>query len=145
MNKGKWRIEYTSPSGEKISITLEGYFGPEKIKQLLDLVELFSSGYDNLSHTVTPIVTERVMTEKRRRSKALKEKLILLLNKRFNKTWFTSKQVAMAFFEEYGEVIPVNIITTYLARLHYSGLLDRQGSRARWRYRFSKELVSKVK
>ncbi|RLE52124.1 MAG: hypothetical protein DRJ20_00760, partial [Candidatus Methanomethylicota archaeon] len=81
----------------------------------------------------------------KKRSGALKDKLILLLNKRFDRGWFTSKQVAMAFFEEYGEVIPVNVIATYLARFHYSGLLDRQGSRARWRYRISKELVAEVR
>ena len=137
MKKGKWRIEYTSPTGDKISVTLEGRLTFEKIKQLFDLIELFSgsSYYDELSHSVTPI------TVKSKESRDLKKRLVLLLGRRFADKWFTSKDVSLAFFEEYGEHIPVNVVATYLARLHYSGLLIRQGSRARWRYHLSQKAL----
>lgn len=134
MKKGKWRIEYTSPSGDKISVTIEGRFTFEKIKQLFDLIELFSSPpqYMDLGHTVTSVTTK---------SRDLKKRLVLLLGRRFVNKWFTSKDVSLAFYEEYGEHVPVNVIATYLARFHYSGLLIRQGSRARWRYHLSQKAL----
>lgn len=135
MKKGKWRIEYTSPTGNKISVTLEGRFSFEKIKQLFDLIELFSGSYDDISHSVTSI------TSKNKEGKDLKNRLVLLLSRRFTNKWFTSKDVSLAFLEEYGEHIPVNVVATYLARFHYSGLLIRQGSRARWRYHLSQKAL----
>ncbi len=146
MKKAKWRIEYTSPHGEKISIALEGNFDPVKIKQLLDLIELFSNS--SMSHFIesssnhTSMSHTSMLDDDVNRG-SLKERLILLLNKRFRNMWFTSKDVASAFFEEYGEIIPVNIVATYLARFHYSGMLIRRGSRAKWKYRISPELVSR--
>ena len=141
MKKPKWRVEYVSPLGEKITITLEGTFNNNKIKQFLDLLEIFATSTSSeysLSHNVTSNITKQTKT------KGLKERILLLLNKRFHNRWFTSKDVAAAFYDEYSEIIPENVISTYLSRFYYRGILLRRGTRARRQYTISPKITNEL-
>ncbi len=144
MRKAKWRIEYTSPFGQKISIVLEGDFDFIKVKQLMDLIEILSSEQFQTTLNRETFTFDHDYSRSIENRRSLKKKLINLLSKRFKDCWFTSKEVAEAYYEEYGEFIPVNVVATYLARFHYSGMLVRRGSRAQWRYKISTEMMPKI-
>ena len=50
-------------------------------------------------------------------------------------------QRATAYYEKYGEQIPLNVISTYLSRLYYSNVLIRTGSRAKRKYQISQKMM----
>jgi len=136
MRKPKWKVEYSTLTGDKIKISLEGNFDQEKIKQLFDLIELFdSSNQYSINHDVTQNITSHTS------NRGLKQKILILLNDRFKNHWFTSKDVVKAYHEKYGEQISLNVISTYLSRLYYSNVLIRAGSRAKRKYQISQKMM----
>ncbi|MEM3086048.1 MAG: hypothetical protein QXT68_02770 [Halobacteria archaeon] len=54
----------------------------------------------------------------------------------FPEGWFTSLDVQRSFREVHGAV-SLSTVSTYLSRLHRSGLLERGGNRRRWAYRLA--------
>lgn len=64
----------------------------------------------------------------------LMETLQGLLETDFPQVWFTSQEVQRSFREAHG-AINLSTISTYLARLHRVGVLERSGNRRRWVYR----------
>lgn len=51
--------------------------------------------------------------------------------------WMTSNDVKRMYEEKYSEEIKLSTVSTYLARLHRRGLLDRRGSRRQREYRYA--------
>ncbi len=59
-----------------------------------------------------------------------------LLETDFPQVWFTSQDVQGSFREAHGAV-SLSTVSTYLARLHRAGVLERGGNRRRWAYRLA--------
>jgi hypothetical protein len=135
---GKWLLQYTSPDGNKITISIEGSFNVEKIKQLVELVELTGLPGDNYSQNE---ITDMNISHKRN---SIKESLIILLEKEFKDRWFTTKDVVDAYYKYYGERLPLNTISSYLSRLNHSGILSCKGSRINRMYRISLEALNSM-
>lgn len=134
MKKGKWLLQYVSPSGNKVTISLEGRFEVEKIKQLAELIELMNmSDEAYLKYDIT--------TESKSRRMKLKESLVLLLEREFKNRWFSSKDVVEAYYRVYGERIPMSTVSSYLSRLLHSGVLSCKGPRSRRLYNISANVV----
>ncbi|MCS7097177.1 MAG: hypothetical protein NZ926_01705 [Candidatus Methanomethylicia archaeon] len=129
--KGKWLIQYVSPEGNKITISMEGNFSSEKVKQITELLELMdvSSGISSDKSDIDVFSTSH---ERTRRN--IKELLLLLLERDFKNCWFSSKDVAEAYYKTYGERLPINVVSSYLSRLYHSGVLSYKGSRLKRLY-----------
>ena len=73
---------------------------------------------------------------------SIKDKLMILLRKNFRHGRFTSKDVQEFYESEYGELVKISTISTYLSRLFEEGILDRTGSRKKREFRLvSEELL----
>lgn len=117
----KIRIELLDGDG-KVSVNFEGNVTKEKVVQLLDLVDLMggisNSPYrDNLN------------------GKSKFARVFSIIKEGFTFGWFSSKDVIMAYRDEYGERIKPSTMSTYLSRLSAMGYLVKRGTRRIRQYR----------
>jgi DNA-binding transcriptional ArsR family regulator len=128
----KIRVELFNGSGDRYTITFEGQVTREKALRLLDLVELLGG-----APTINP-GWNRPTSEL---SKI--EKIRLLVEKRFPIGWFSSKDIQSTYEEEFKEPISLSTVSTYLSRMADRGILIKNGTSNRRRYRIVTE-ISKV-
>jgi len=64
-----------------------------------------------------------------------KEKVMLILKHQHTGRWVQSQDLQKEYKEIFGEEIKLSSLSTYLARFHEEGALERQGSRAQREYR----------
>jgi DNA-binding transcriptional ArsR family regulator len=128
----KIRVELFNGSGDRYTITFEGQVTREKALRLLDLVELLGG-----APTINP-GWNRPTSEL---SKI--DKIRLLVEKRFPIGWFSSKDIQSTYEEEFKEPISLSTVSTYLSRMADRGILIKNGTSNRRRYRIVTE-ISKV-
>ena len=116
------KIEDRLPSGERISITIEGSdVSKQKVLQVLEMLRLISgkvnSDYDY---------------ESLRDSQAQLKDIIwdAILMHFGNGNWFTSRDLQVVLKRYYGIDVKLSSLATYLLRFYQNGYLDRRGSRA---------------
>ncbi|MGC8998839.1 MAG: hypothetical protein ACP5JW_05540 [Candidatus Bathyarchaeia archaeon] len=125
----KMRIEVFDSEGNKYSIAFEGQITRDKALRLLDLVELLggvSSSVSNPGGSVTAVV-----------EKSKYDKMLAVLQKHFPIVWFTSKDVQMAYEQEFNEPISLSTVATYLSRMANKGMLIKAGASNRLKYRIA--------
>jgi DNA-binding transcriptional ArsR family regulator len=128
----KIRVELFNGSGDRYTITFEGQVTREKALRLLDLVELLGGvptinpGWNRPTSELTKI-----------------DKIRLLVEKSFPIGWFSSKDVQSTYEEEFKEPISLSTVSTYLSRMADRGILIKNGTSNRRRYRIVTE-ISKV-
>lgn len=115
----KVKIEDVLPSGEKISIVLEGpRVSKTRILQVLDMVDLMGGG---------------AATNDERQS--LKDKVWEIVLEKFgNDEWFTLKD-AYRIIQNYEPEIELTTVASYLARLVNEGRLLKKGHKPATMYR----------
>ncbi len=64
-----------------------------------------------------------------------KEKLFLLIKHNHPDEWIRSQDLVNEYEEIFGEPIKLSSLSTYLARYHVEGSLDRKGGRAQREYK----------
>jgi len=108
----KVKIEDTLPTGEKISITLEGSeISESRILQVLEMLKIMTGN-----------------REKSEDGSRLAEVLWNVILERFSDGRpFTSRDLLKAAFEELGIDLKLSTISTYLLRFYRKGLLRRMG------------------
>ncbi|RLF21766.1 MAG: hypothetical protein DRN15_04530 [Thermoprotei archaeon] len=123
----KVKIEEQLPTGEKISITIEGHEVNEtRVLQVMELLKIMSGR----------LTSTRAKSSRFSRDGQLKDLLWDVISSRFSDgRWFTSKDVQEALTEEYGYDLRLSTISTYLLRFYQAGLLERGGTHANRRYR----------
>lgn len=112
------RIEDTLPSGEKITITLEG---PEvsktRVLQMLDLLNIMSGGVSEAEPST------------------LKDRVWEVIRERFGGgEWFTLRDLHRALLK-YEPGIKISTVATYVTRFVAEGRLIKRGRRPATRYR----------
>lgn len=128
----KMRMEIFSGSGDRYTITFEGQVTREKALRLLDLVELLGGmptvnpGWNRPSSELSKI-----------------DKIRLVVEKSFPIGWFSSRDIQYAYEEEFKEPISLSTVSTYLSRMADRGILVKNGTSNRLRYRVITE-ISKV-
>jgi len=124
----KIRIEDKLPSGERISITIEGgKIDEQRVLQILEMLNLMTGKY-NESSSSEPISASR--------PSQLKDVIWDAIMVHFGDgTWFTSKDLKDILKRYYGIDVKLNSLATYLLRFYQTGYLDRKGSRAGRIYR----------
>jgi len=109
------KLEFDDGFGNRIVVILEGRWPLEKVRGLVDLLELY--------------VRETPPVPAGGGSKL--DRLLRLLVNRFPHRVFTSEDVAAAYEEEYREPITRSTVATYLRRLADRGVLVEVGRRGR--------------
>jgi hypothetical protein len=129
----KMRVELFDGEGNKYSVAFEGQITREKALRLLDLVELLGGG-------VSP--ETNLMASNNRLSKY--EKIRTLVQKTFPIVWFSSKEVQVAYEQEFKEPISLSTVATYFARMANKGLLMKAGAPNRLKYKFVQTIPQTV-
>lgn len=69
-------------------------------------------------------------------SMSQKEKLYIILEKEHNEgEWVKSQDLKEEYHQIWGDIIKISSVSTYLARFHEQGKMERKGSRAQREYR----------
>lgn len=121
----KMRVELFDGEGNKYSVAFEGQITREKALRLLDLVELLGGG-------VNPETNLMVSNN----SLSKYEKVRTLVQRTFPIVWFSSKEVQVAYEQEFKEPISLSTVATYFARMANKGLLMKAGASNRLKYKF---------
>jgi hypothetical protein len=110
----KVRIEETLPTGEKVTITLEGpQVSKTRVLQVLDMVALMGGG-------------QRIEEDDGERE-SLKEKIWSFIVDRYGEgEWFSLKELHRALLDEMPE-LRVTTVAAYLARFVSEGRLAKKG------------------
>lgn len=114
----KLKIEFCDENGEQVTVALSGALSKEKLFKLLELFD----------------INERAVANTKT-LKTIRDKILNIINSKLNNSWFTSKELASIYFEQYHESIKPSTISTYLSRLYNNGYLERNGNRSCWQYR----------
>jgi len=120
----KMRVELFDSEGNKYSVAFEGQITREKALRLLDLVELLGGGVNPETNLAVP-----------NRSVSKYEKVRALVQKAFPLVWFSSKEVQIAYEQEFKEPISLSTVATYFARMANKGLLMKAGESNRLKYK----------
>jgi|Deesub1362A_J573_1020465.scaffolds.fasta_scaffold02030_5 hypothetical protein len=134
------KIEIFDEDGTKISIEFEGARWKEKLLQFIDAFPISEGGRDVFHPAQKPIFPSFEPL-------SVRERLEYYLKYEFPPIWFTSRDLKEAYERKYGEEIKLSTVSTYLARMHREGLLERRGNRANREYRYihqSSERITSV-
>ena len=129
----KMRVELFDGEGNKYSVAFEGQITREKALRLLDLVELLGGG-------VNPETNLTVSNN----SLSKYEKVRTLIQRTFPIVWFSSKEVQVAYEQEFKEPISLSTVATYFARMANKGLLMKAGASNRLKYKFVQTIPQTV-
>ena len=127
----KVRVEVVSGSGDRYTITFEGHVTREKALRLLDLIELLGG--------MPGVHPELSGGEPSELSKF--DKIRLIVERHFPLTWFSSREVQLAYEREFKESISLSTVSTYLSRMVDRGILVKAGAPNHRRYRMIPELA----
>lgn len=126
MPVSKVRFEVYDETGEKYTIAFKGSITSDKATKLLDLVELLG-GMREFGNELEWAWNKKKMTKF--------ERVRLTIEKDFQLTWFSSREIQSAYEEEFNNPIHLSTVSTYLSRLTDRGFLlrNRQGKRVRYK------------
>ena len=127
----KVRVEVTDDEGNKTSIEKEGDLQIEMLRQLtIRDVRTF------LESQLAPMPSREAYAADGD-DLTIKERLasFLRFDERAPEGWFTSSQIKRIYEALFEENLRLSTISTYLASLYSSGILERTGSRAKRQYR----------
>lgn len=125
----KTKIETVLGDGSKISIVINGN-DFSKIKKFLSLLEIIGK-------------EEVVLNIDTALSNTLYDKIYDLIKVEFGRASFDLNDLYRAYLLKYNEEIKKSTIATYLSRLVENGVLERIGSRGKYRYRYIEFLHQK--
>jgi len=116
-SKKKIKIELEDDEGSKYNLSLEGNFSKEKIFQVIELMDLVRS-------TNSGEITNQLQ-EKDNNTLSVDSKIWKIVEESFYFNTFTSSDIVNIYKKKYNETIKLSIISTYLARYHAKGKLNR--------------------
>jgi hypothetical protein len=118
----KMRVEVFDREGNHYTVAFEGNVSREKAQRLLDIVELLGGVHEEQGFEETTFSSKFDKTQS-------------VVAKHFPSKWFASREVLVAYEEEFNEVISLSTISTYLSRLVNRGFLLAGGSANHKQYR----------
>ncbi|MEM3601103.1 MAG: hypothetical protein QXN87_00310 [Candidatus Bathyarchaeia archaeon] len=121
----KMRIEIFDSEGNKYSIAFEGFVTREKAIRILDLVELLGGipmDRQNLGGTLAFNETKY-------------DKVLTVIYRHFPMSWFSSRDIQVAYEQEFKEPVSLSTVATYLSRMVSKGMLIKAGSSKRLKYK----------
>jgi hypothetical protein len=123
----KIRIELEDENGEKYNLTLQGTLSKEKIKNVIEFVQLFDKNSIDSSF------------KHRETDTKLGSKLWNLIIENFKYHTFTSSDILRIYQDLYYESIQLSVISIYLSRFYLKKQLSRSKNGKQWVYTLVKE------
>ena len=121
--KKKMRLEFYDRAGIKHTLSVEGEFTVDRVRQFLEYAELVAGA----NPTPTP---------SRPGQDTKISRLIDVINTQLSDRDFDSREVWDMYRQTWGEEdFTLGAVSTYLSRLVDRGTLERSGSPAHWIYR----------
>jgi hypothetical protein len=121
----KMRIEIFDSEGNKYSIAFEGFVTREKAIRILDLVELLGGmPVDRQNPGVTPAFGETKY-----------DRVSAVIYRHFPMLWFSSRDIQVAYEQEFKEPVSLSTVATYLSRMVSKGMLIKAGSSKKLKYK----------
>lgn len=136
----KMKIKIEIEDGKtKSNLVLENE-DKETVKQKLDFFIDFAYSTKN-PHQITetsfkPEFLPQWISEYDIHNLSQKEKLYILLEREHQGEWVRSQDVKEEYENIWGDEIKLSSLSTYLARFHDKGEMERRGSRAQREYKF---------
>lgn len=124
----KMRVELFDSEGNKYTVAFEGQITREKALRLLDLIELLGGGVNTNSAQEANLTTTNMSLSKY-------EKVHVLIQKNFPLLWFSSREIQLAFEQEFKEPISLSTVATYLSRMANKGMLMKMGASNKLKYK----------
>jgi hypothetical protein len=134
----KIKIEI-SEGKTKSNLVIEGedlFSAKQRIEQFLDFA--YKTSDAGTGPTFKPEFVPEWIGEYDIRSLSQKEKLYIILEREHKKEWVRSQDMKEEYEKIWGDEIKLSSVSTYLARFHEQGQMERKGSRAQREYRFFK-------
>jgi len=119
----KLRIEVYDESGNRYTIMLEGKISRRNVLKILDMIELLGGMHEDK------------FSERAEESLTKFEKIKSIIEKNFSSSWFSPRDVQIEYENVTGEHIGLSTVSTYLSRLANRGLLIKQKSSNKTRFR----------
>jgi|GEM_PF-1726478 len=66
-----------------------------------------------------------------------KDKVLLLIKNEYRDGWIKSQEMREKYRDVFGDDVKLSSVSTYLARFHEEGVLERKGSRAQREYKLA--------
>ena len=131
----KMRMEVYNEAGDKYTITFQGRMTRNKVIRLLDLVELLG-GMPRIGNEPTQTRHKEKLTKL--------ERVRLVVEKQFPLRWFSSKDVQLAYEEEFKDPVRLSTVSTYLSRMAERGIFTKKRARNRCRYRVTTKMIRRA-
>ena len=125
----KMRVELFDGEGNRYTIAFEGNITRDKAVRLLDMAELLGG------IPPTGVNTDASHAIQVPNDLSKFDKVQLLAQKSLPLIWFSSKEVQLAYEQEFREPITQSTVATYLSRLVNKGLLSKAGSPNNLKYK----------
>jgi len=124
------RVELLDNEGNRYAITFEGQVTRDKALRLLELVELLGGG---------PVPSEAVTPQFDQPSSGCSKytKVSTLVSRHFPMVWFSSRELQLAYEQEFKQPISLSTVATYLARMTSRRLLTRTGASNNLKYKLA--------
>lgn len=126
----KIRVELFDADGNKYSIMFEGQITRDKAVRLLDLVELLGGTTGNDKNSTLNINGAYDKPSKY-------DRVQMVVQRSFPIVWFSSRDLQLAYEQEFKEPISLSTAATYLSRLATRGKIARTGASNNLRYRLA--------
>jgi hypothetical protein len=120
--------------GTRTEVKFEGKLCKERV--IRDVVGWLTSSLDRCAESTLDRSTEGGSEEL-----SIRDRLEGFLRCEYPRIWFTSSDVKNEYERIFDEKVNLSTVSTYLARMHREGVLDRKGNRAQREYRLS-EIVA---
>jgi len=130
----KMRVEVFDGSGNRYTVTFEGQVTREKAIRLLDIVELLGGIPEEENPEWVNSTSKRSKVDRVRR----------IVEKHFPIMWFTSRDVQVAYEQEFKHPINLSTVSTYLSRMADRGILAKSGTSNRRRYKVETKTVRRT-
>jgi hypothetical protein len=134
----KIRVELFDGEGNRYTIAFEGHITRDKAVRLLDLVELLG-GVQPQQPTGTHI---QDIAPQSPSPLSKFDKVNLIARQSLPLVWFSSREVQVAYEQEYKEPIGLSTVATYLSRLADRGALSKAGPTNSLRYKLLPQVAS---
>lgn len=118
----KMRIEIFDEEGNRYTISFEGKVTKQRALRLLDIMELLGGVHGN-EEAKQPIFSSKF------------SRIRFVVEKNFPYSWFSSKEILLAYEQEFSKPISLSTVSTYLARLTDRGFLMKTGAAYDRKYR----------
>ncbi len=121
----------------KSNLVIEGedlFTVKQRIEQFLDFA--YKAPETGATHKFTPEFVPEWIGEYDILSLSQKEKLYLILEREHKDEWVRSQDMKEEYERVWGDEIKLSSVSTYLARFHEQGQMERKGSRAQREYKF---------